>query len=134
MHDPASDGGARLRVLLVDADERIRESLAGLLSIGDRVTVVGATGDPGDALALLTATQPDVVVIDPRLPEVDRGRALIGRLRRAAPHVRVLVLGRSDGIDPSFLACDADAFARKTFRPSELVEAIMATPGRTPHR
>jgi DNA-binding NarL/FixJ family response regulator len=127
MHDPATNGASRLRVLVVDADERVRESLAGLLSIGDRLVVVGAAGDPGHALELVASTQPDVVVLDPRLPEVDRGRALIRRLRKASPGICVIVLSWSDTLDDGYLRCEADRFIRKTFRPSELVEAIIST-------
>lgn len=131
MHDPAPDGASRLRVFVVDPDERVRESLAGLLAIGDRVVVVGAAGDPDTALELVTAAQPDVVVVDPRLPGLDRGRAFIGRVRRAAPGVCVVVLSLSETLDPGYLDCDADGFVRKTFRPSELVEAILSARART---
>ena len=47
---PAPDPAIRadpLRVLVVDADERVRESLTGLLAIGGRVLVVGGAGQPG---------------------------------------------------------------------------------------
>ena len=131
MHDPAPDGASPLRVLVVDADERVRESLAGLLSIGDRLAVVGAAGEPGEALELVAATRPDVLVVDPRLPEVDRGRAMIGRARRTLPGLCVVVLSWSEALDDGYLRCDADAFVRKTFRPSELVEAIVSTRART---
>ena len=55
MHVPASDGHAPIRVLVVDADERVRESLAGLLAIGGHVVVVGTAGDPGSALDLVAS-------------------------------------------------------------------------------
>jgi DNA-binding NarL/FixJ family response regulator len=133
MHDPAVATATRLRVFVVDADERVRESLAGLLSIGDRLVVVGAAGDPARALELVTASQPDVVIVDPRLPEVDRGRAFIRRLRREAPGVTVIVLSWSETLDDGYLSCDADRFVRKTFRPAELVEAIVSTRAQTAH-
>jgi len=127
MQAPVANGASRLRVLLVDHDERVRESLAGLLAIGDRLDVVGLAGEPGRAIELARDTQPDVVVVDPRLPEIDRGRAFIAEARRAAPEARVVVLSWSEGLDESYLTCDADRVVRKTFRPSELVEAIVTT-------
>jgi DNA-binding NarL/FixJ family response regulator len=133
MRDPAPDGASRLRVLVVDADERIRESLAGLLSIGERTVVVGAAGDSRAALELVATTQPDVVVVDIRLPGLDRGRAFVGRLRRAAPGVCVVVLSPSDMLDDGYLDCAADGFVRKTFRPTDLVEAIVSARARTAH-
>ena len=126
MHDPAPAGQPRLRVLLVDGDERVRESLAGLLSIGGKVLVVGAAGDASSALDLAVEVEPDIVVVDPRLPEPERGVAFIDRLRELAPGVRVLVMNWSDAADECVAECAPDAFVRKTFRPSELLAAIQA--------
>ena len=80
-----SDAGppALVRVVLVDADDRVRESLCGLLCIGERLEVVGATGQPGTALDLIAANRPDIVVLDPRLPDVDGGLSFIARVRRS---------------------------------------------------
>ena len=125
MHDP-SQGPAPLRVLVVDADDRVRESLRGLLGIGQRLVVVGEAGGSGAALELVAAADPDVVVVDPRLPEIEGGLAFIGRLRALAPNVRVVVMGSYDGLDQGSLATVADAFVRKTFRPTELVTAVEA--------
>ncbi len=75
-------------MLVVDADERVRESLTGLLAIGGRVLVVGGAGHPGVALDLALATHPDVVIVDPRLPDVDTGTAFVGRLRELVPDTR----------------------------------------------
>lgn len=115
-----------LRVLVVDADARTRESLGGLLRIGRRCTVVGTAGDPEEALALSSQLEPDVVVVDPRLPDVDRGRALIARLREQRPRVRVLVMSWSDTLEPEALPDGADGYVRKTFRAHDLVEAVLA--------
>jgi DNA-binding response OmpR family regulator len=79
-----------------------------------------------EALELLAAFTPDVVVIDPRLPEIDGGRALIGRVRETSPATRVLVMGWSDAIEQDCLLNGADAFIRKTFKPRELVDAVIA--------
>jgi DNA-binding NarL/FixJ family response regulator len=126
MHEAVRDGHAPIRVLVVDADERVRESLAGLLAIGGHVVVVGTAGDPGTALDLVSSANPDIVMLDPRLPEVDRGLGLVGSLRTAAPGVRIVVMSWSDSLDNGLASCGADAFVRKTFRPSELFAAIQA--------
>ena len=49
--------------------------------IGDRLEVVGSAGQAGPALDVVVATHPDIVVIDPRLPEMDGGLSFIARLR-----------------------------------------------------
>jgi DNA-binding NarL/FixJ family response regulator len=119
---------APLRVLLVDPDDRVRESLAGLLRIGQRCLVVGSAGTLDAALRLAGESAPDVVVLDPRLPGVDAGSALIAKLREVAPTARVLVLSWSDTADPT---SGADAYVRKTFRPHELIDAVVSTSGRS---
>jgi DNA-binding NarL/FixJ family response regulator len=126
--DPSSDG--RLRVLVVDADDRTRESLSGLLAIGDRVTVVGSAGQPGTALELVASAHPDVVIVDPRLPEVDGGIAFIARLRSVAPGVRIVAMSWSDALEHAAISGGADGFVRKTFRSHDLVAAIVAAGGR----
>ena len=124
-----SEAGQRthVRVVLVDADDRVRESLCGLLCIGDRLEVVGSTGRTGEALDLVTETHPDIVVLDPRLPELDGGGlSFIGRLRAIAPDVRVLVMSGADPAEQADLVAAADGYVRKTFRPSDLVAAVIA--------
>jgi two-component system, NarL family, response regulator DevR len=132
MQGSASSPIAPLKVLVVDADERVRESLTGLLAIGDRVVVVGSCGDTAAALELVAAAEPDVVIVDPRLPEVDGGLAFINRLRKRAPGVRILVMSWSDAVEAVAIDGGADGFIRKTFRPSDLISAIVLAGGRTP--
>ena len=124
MPHPAARSDGPLRVLLVDADDRVRESLAGILAIGGRIEVVGTAGHPGPALDLVASAEPDVVIVDPRLPEVDTGIAFISHLRSIAPGVRILAMSWSHGLENDVLTGGADGFIRKTYRPRELVAAI----------
>lgn len=121
---PRVDGP--LRVLVVDADDRIRESLSGLLSISGECMVVASAGQVGQAIDLALDHRPDVVVVDPRLPEVDGGIAFITRLRTELPAVRILAMSWSDSLESAALQSGADGFVRKTFRPTELTAAIVA--------
>jgi len=122
--DARSD--APLRILVVDADDRVRESLTGLLAIGERVLIVGSSGQPGAALALATEHQPDIVIVDPRLPEVDGGLTFIAGLRACCPDTRILAMSGSDALERQALDGGAHGFVRKTFRPAELIAAILA--------
>ena len=116
-----------LRIVVVDADDRVRESLTGLLAIGDHVLVVGSSGLAGPAFDLANDCRPDVVIVDPRLPEVDGGLGLIARLRASCPEVRILAMSWSDALEHAALDGGAHGFVRKTFRPAELIAAIVAT-------
>ena len=106
-HDPMqTDPGETVpvRVVLVDADDRVRESLCGLICIGDRIVVVGSAGQAETALDIVRETHPDVVVLDPRLPDVDGGLSFIARVRASAPGVRVVVMSGADTDDQRDLA------------------------------
>lgn len=120
-----------LRVLLVDPDDRVRESLAGLLRIGDRCLVVGTAGRPEIALELAAEHAPDVVVVDPRLPGLETVETFIERLRELVPGVRVLVLSWSGTAGAQLPTGGADAYIRKTFRPHELIDAVVSTASRS---
>lgn len=129
MSDPepiADPAGAPLRIVIVDADERLRESLTGLLAIGERLAVVGSAGHTDAAFALIEAARPDVVVVDPRLPDADAGTAFIARIRAAFPEIRILAMGWSDTLESVARGCGADGFLRKTFRPIDLIDAVVA--------
>ncbi|MDF2733803.1 MAG: two component transcriptional regulator, LuxR family [Chloroflexota bacterium] len=117
---------APLRILVVDADDRVRESLTGLLAIGERVVIVGSSGHAGTALALATEHRPDVVIVDPRLPDLDGGLTFIAGLQECCPETRILAMSWSDALERRALDGGAHGFVRKTFRPTELIAAILA--------
>ena len=120
--DPATAPVPRL--LVIDADDRTRESIAGLLRIRHRFEVVGSAGHTVAAIALLREHRPDVVIVDPRLPELHDGIALIRRIRVILPTARILALGWSPDLEHDTHAAGADGFLRKTFKPAELAAAI----------
>ncbi|PZG13868.1 DNA-binding response regulator [Micromonospora craterilacus] len=80
-----------LRVLVVDDQQLVREGLAALLELTDGVTVVGAAGDGAQALDLIAERQPDVVLMDLRMPVLD-GVAATAQVRDRFPDVAVVVL------------------------------------------
>ena len=126
MSEPPAHLDGRLRILVLDADDRVRESLTGLLAIGDRLLVVGSSGLAGPALDLAAEHRPDVVIVDPRLPEVDGGLTFMAGLRARCPEVRIVAMSWSDALESTAIEGGAHAFIRKTFRPSELIAAIVA--------
>ena len=87
----AGQGGRRIRVLAADDQRVVREGLAMLLSLLPDVEVVGTAADGEEAIRLAIATQPDVVLMDLRMPHLD-GAAATRRLRERCPDVRVIVL------------------------------------------
>ena len=67
----------RIRVVVVDADDLVRETVAALLGIGGRIEVVGIAGQSGPATDIVSDVEPDVVLVDPRLPDLADGLAFI---------------------------------------------------------
>src|SRR5438093_8008493 len=113
------------RILVVDADHRVRDSLAGLIALADGVEVVGAASEAAGAIGAVRRTHPDIVVIDPRLPELEAGLALIPAMHRVQPAALVLVMGWSPSLEPAALAVGAAGFICKTDDPVGVVEAVL---------
>lgn len=126
MQSASFESPGPLRVVVVDADDLVRETVAALLGIGDRIEVVGLAGQAGSATDLVINARPDVVLVDPRLPDIEAGLAFIRRLHDLAPLTRVLVICSPEFLDVVGLADGVDACVRKTFRPADLTAAIVA--------
>jgi two-component system nitrate/nitrite response regulator NarL len=114
-----------VRVLVVDPDDRTRESLCGLLGIGARCVVVGSAGEAARALALVGELQPDIVVVDANLDDAAAAKAFVVRVRAVSPSTRIIAMSRGDAADAERRCAGVDAVIRKTFRPRELVDALL---------
>jgi DNA-binding NarL/FixJ family response regulator len=84
-----------VRVLVVDDQRLIRDGIASLLGLQPGVTVVGTAANGRDAVEQTVALQPDVVLMDVRMPEVD-GITALETIRRRAPGCRVVMLTTFD--------------------------------------
>src|SRR2546430_647479 len=80
-----------IRVLLVDDQTLFRSGLARLLAAQPGLQVVGEAGDGGEAVRQVEALEPDVVLMDIRMPDVD-GIEATRLITRARPSTRVLIL------------------------------------------
>lgn len=80
-----------IRVLIADDQRVVREGLRTLLALLDDVEVVGVAADGEEAVQLALTREPDVVLMDLRMPRCD-GVDATRRLQAEAPRVKVLVL------------------------------------------
>ncbi|HSS94446.1 MAG TPA: response regulator transcription factor [Candidatus Dormibacteraeota bacterium] len=81
----------RIRVLIVDDHEMVREGLMAMLQPERDFDVVGQTGSGAAVADLVETTQPDVVLLDARLPDLS-GVEVCRRLRHSHPDVSVVIL------------------------------------------
>ena len=87
-----------VRVLIVDDHAPFR-ALARLLLVADGFEVVGEAGDGAEALRAARRLEPDVVVLDHRMPPGPSGLAVALRLRRERPDLRVVVYSNYQDVE-----------------------------------
>ncbi len=112
-------------MFLVDDHELVRRGLRDLLSTADDLDVVGEAATVGEARAGIGATEPDVVVLDVRLPD-GNGVELCRDVRGENPAIRCLML-TSYADDDALLAAvlaGASGFVLKQILGHNLVEAV----------
>jgi DNA-binding NarL/FixJ family response regulator len=116
-----------IRVAIVDDQHLVRAGLRALLDRAGDITVVGEAADGEDAIGLVRAEQPDVVLMDIRMPGMDgieATRLITGdeRLRQT----RVIVLTTFDVDEHVFdaLRVGAAGFLLKDAQPEELRQAV----------
>ncbi|WP_368496215.1 response regulator [Herbiconiux sp. A18JL235] len=122
---------APIRVLLVDDQELFREGMRVIVDAQHDLEVVGTAGDGFEAVELVAALQPDVVLMDIRMPELDGVEATRriflpeAAAARSTP-VRVLVLTTFDLDDRAATAIrhGASGFLVKDATPAMLIDAI----------
>lgn len=114
-----------IRVMIVDAEAKVRQGLQMRLAIEPDMTVASVAGKVEEALARAEELKPDVVVVDIGMRDAE-GVNLIGRLRMAAPGAAVVVLTLQDDGDTRARALEAGAgaFLEKHGGAADLVEAI----------
>ena len=114
-----------IRVLLVDDQAMIRQGLRMILDAEPGLTIVGEAADGAEAVALVPAAKPDVVLMDVRMPKLD-GIAACARICAAPSPPRVLMLTTFDLEDYvySALRAGASGFLLKDAPADQLVEAI----------
>jgi diguanylate cyclase (GGDEF)-like protein len=113
-----------LRLLICDDSPEVRESLKASLSGRPEIEVVAEAANGEDAVELAVATQPDVVLMDVRMPILD-GIAATRQLRELVPKTRIVAYAGSDSGDVmAMIGAGADAYCIKGAPPWELERAI----------
>ncbi len=114
-----------VKVFLVDDHEVVRRGLVDLLSADDELEVIGEAGSVAQALARIPALQPDVAVLDVRLPD-GNGIELCRDLLSLLPNLRCLMLTSftSDEAMLDAILAGASGYVIKDIKGMELAAAI----------
>jgi DNA-binding NarL/FixJ family response regulator len=114
-------------VLIVDDHPVVRQGLRALLEVQDGIEVAGETGDGATALALAAEQEPDVILLDLKLPGLD-GLAVLGELRARHNSSRVLILTSvtDHAAAAAAIRGGAQGVLYKDVDPDALVRAIRA--------
>lgn len=126
-------GQLPVRVVVVDDHELLRATIRNLLLSVQDMEWVGEAADGADAVALVEATRPDVVLMDLSMPGTD-GLSATRSIRSSCPFARVLVLTSSTDPDHEALsfAAGASAVITKDGNPETILSGIRSVVHREP--
>ena len=117
----------KIKVLIVDDHQVVRQGLRTFLELHDDVVVVGEAGDGATAVEMARQLEPDVVLMDLVMPRLD-GIAATRQVKSSGIHTKVIALtsfAEDDKVFPAIQA-GASSYLLKDVSPDDLVEAIRA--------
>lgn len=114
-----------MRLLLVDDQELIRESLSIVLNMEPDIEVVGLAENGEIAVELCASEQPDVVLMDIHMP-VMNGVEATKRIKQQWPHIRVIILTTFQEVQyvVDALSIGAEGYLLKAIHPKDLAAGI----------
>ena len=118
---------SRIRVLLVDDHAMVRRGLATFLRVFDDLELAGEASNGQEAIQLCAQLQPDVVLMDMVMPDMD-GAATTRLIRKQSPLIQVLALTsfKEEIMVQSALQAGAIGYLLKDVSADELAQAIRA--------
>jgi NarL family two-component system response regulator LiaR len=129
MKETSESAGGEIRVLIVDDHAVVRQGLRTFLELQDNIAphilVVGEAVNGLEAVEMARQTQPDIVLLDMVMPEMD-GIQATRQIIACSPHTRIIILtsfGEEDKVIPAIQA-GAQGYLLKDIPPEELVHAI----------
>jgi DNA-binding NarL/FixJ family response regulator len=117
----------KLRILLADDHETVREGLKSIVNAQPDMEVVGEAADGEAAITHAVVLHPDIVLMDVSMP-VMNGLAATATLKARCPGTKVLTLTRhaDDGYFHQLLRAGASGYVLKQSRAAEVLQAIRA--------
>src|ERR1700683_1404575 len=121
-----------IRIMIVEDHAVVRQGLAALLRTVPDFSIVAEASDGRKAIELFRLHQPDITLMDLRLPQMN-GVEAIGRIRIDFPQARIIVLTTFDGDEDIYVALQAGArgYLLKGMTGEELMDALRTLYART---
>jgi len=118
----------QITVLIADDHALFREGLHLLLELEEDIQVVGEAADGFQALNMVEALQPNILMLDVRMPELS-GIDVLHKIRAKSPGTKVLILSAfvDDDLIVEALQLGAKGYLTKTLTRTDLLKAIRAT-------
>ncbi len=115
----------QIRVMVVDDQAVVRQGIVALINTVTDMTVIAVATNGQEAIEQFRLSQPDVTLMDLRMPVVG-GVEAIGRIRREFPGARIIVLTTFDGDEDIYrsLQAGAQGYLLKDMFFDELEEAV----------
>jgi DNA-binding NarL/FixJ family response regulator len=115
----------RIRILIAEDHVTVRSGVRALLECEPEIEVVGEAGNGEEAVTLAKKIEPDIILMDIGMPELDGARAT-RRIKGSLPKTKILVLTRhdEDGYLKRLLAEGADGYVLKQSAPNVLINAV----------
>ena len=116
-----------VRVLIVDDQQLMRDGIASLLKLQDGLEIVGMAANGQEAVELATSQQPDVILMDVRMPVLD-GVAATEQIHRQIPACKILMLTtfNDEAYVLEALQVGASGYLLKDLPARDLAQAIQA--------
>jgi len=102
----------QIRVLIADDNPMVREGLRNAIGTSDDLVIVGVASDGRETLRLVADLDPDVIVLDQRMPAL-RGLDVAARLRDESPDIAIVMFTLDEGIRELALEAGVAAFVPK---------------------
>jgi DNA-binding NarL/FixJ family response regulator len=114
-----------IKLLLVDDQELIRESLAFVLNTDEEIEVVGSAANGKEALQLCVELQPTIVLMDIQMPVLN-GIEATRMIKQKWPDIKVMILTTFQEIDHvvEALSIGAEGYLLKAIHPKDLISGI----------
>lgn len=114
-----------IKLMVVDDQELIRESISFVLNTDEEIDVIGIAGNGEEAIQLCRTNKPDVILMDIQMPIMD-GISATKTIKKQWPECKIIILTTFQDIDHvvEALSIGAEGYLLKAIHPKDLISGI----------